>query len=230
MNRRLDQSGVTLVVSLIMLVVVTLLAVYAIRSSNTNLRIAGNAQVQAEAEAATDVAIAQVIEVARLAVAARDATGNLVMTSMSGTTAVTASQTLTTALSNVNLASSVRTTLQANFPTAMSAIPALTIPVTVAGREYTVTTNAFNANACTYEKAEPNVLPANPTPGDLFCANNFTTVDGVITASGTQNLPVSQCKRQNWEVRATVTDNLTGASVTTVEGLLVRTLVTSACP
>lgn len=224
------QSGITLIVSLIMLVVVTLLAVYAIRASNTNLRIAGNAQIQAEAEAATDVAIAQVIEIARLAVAARDGSGNLLVTSASGGTTTTASQTLTSALNAVNLASSVRASLQSTFPTALSAIPALTIPVTVAGREYTVTTNAFNANACIYEKPEPTVLPSNPTPGDLFCANNFTTVDGVITASGTQNLPVSQCKRQNWEVRATVTDGLTGASVTTVEGLLIRTLVTAVCP
>ncbi len=51
------QSGITLVVSLIMLVVLTLLVVSAIRFGNINLRIAGNAQTEAEAVAATQVAI-----------------------------------------------------------------------------------------------------------------------------------------------------------------------------
>jgi len=105
--RSVRQQGITLIVSLIMLVVVTLLAVYAIRASNTNLRIAGNSQVQAEAEAATDVAIAQVIEIARLVVAPRDTSGNLIVSTASGSATVTASQTLTSALNAVNLASSV---------------------------------------------------------------------------------------------------------------------------
>lgn len=56
------QRGATLVVSLIMLVVVTLLVVYAIRSGNTNLRIAGNMQTQQEAAAATHEVIEKVIE------------------------------------------------------------------------------------------------------------------------------------------------------------------------
>lgn len=55
------QTGVTLVVSLIMLIVLTLLVVAAIRSGNTNLRISGNMQVQTEAAAAAQVAIEQVI-------------------------------------------------------------------------------------------------------------------------------------------------------------------------
>lgn len=55
------QSGVTLVVSLVMLVVLTLLVVAAIRSGNTNLRISGNMQVQTEAAAAAQVAIEQVV-------------------------------------------------------------------------------------------------------------------------------------------------------------------------
>ncbi|HSI53575.1 MAG: PilX N-terminal domain-containing pilus assembly protein [Ramlibacter sp.] len=51
------QSGITLVVSLIMLVVLTLLVVSAIRFGNINLKISGNAQTEAEATAATQVAI-----------------------------------------------------------------------------------------------------------------------------------------------------------------------------
>ena len=56
------QTGSTLLVSMVMLVVLTLLVVFAIRSGNTNLRIAGNMQSQAEAAAATQQVIEQVIE------------------------------------------------------------------------------------------------------------------------------------------------------------------------
>ena len=56
------QRGATLVISLIMLVVVTMLVVYSIRSGNTNLRIAGNMQSQEEAVAATQAVIEKVIE------------------------------------------------------------------------------------------------------------------------------------------------------------------------
>lgn len=56
------QSGATLVVALIMLVVLTLLVTSAIRSSTTNLRIAGNTQVQNEAAAAAQQAIEQILD------------------------------------------------------------------------------------------------------------------------------------------------------------------------
>ena len=59
--RKNRQRGATLVVSLIMLVVLTLLAVSGIRSSSVNLRIAGNMQMQAEASAAAQQAIEEVI-------------------------------------------------------------------------------------------------------------------------------------------------------------------------
>jgi hypothetical protein len=58
MNSR-QQQGATLPVSLIMLVVVTLLVVYSLRAGNTNLRIAGNTQVQAEANASAQQALEQ---------------------------------------------------------------------------------------------------------------------------------------------------------------------------
>jgi Tfp pilus assembly protein PilE len=57
-----QQTGATLVVSMIMLVVVTVLVVFSIRSGNTNLRIAGNMQSQTEAFMATQQVIEQVIE------------------------------------------------------------------------------------------------------------------------------------------------------------------------
>ncbi|MDD4929987.1 MAG: hypothetical protein PHP85_12005 [Gallionella sp.] len=56
-----QQRGVTLLVGLIMLVVLTLLVLSAVRSSNTNLRIAGNMQMQAEATASAQQVIEQVI-------------------------------------------------------------------------------------------------------------------------------------------------------------------------
>lgn len=55
------QRGATLVVGLVMLVVLTLLVVSAIRSSNTSLRIVGNMQHQNEAKAATQQIIEQII-------------------------------------------------------------------------------------------------------------------------------------------------------------------------
>lgn len=56
------QRGATLVVSMIMLIVLTVLVVYSIRSGNTNLRIAGNMQRQTEALMSTQQVIEQVIE------------------------------------------------------------------------------------------------------------------------------------------------------------------------
>lgn len=63
---RHKQKGATLLVGMIMLVVLTLLVVFAIRSGNTNLRIAGNIQAQTEVSAATQQAIEQVIEEIKL--------------------------------------------------------------------------------------------------------------------------------------------------------------------
>ena len=56
------QSGITLVMSLIMLMVLTLLVVSAVRFGNINLKISGNAQTETEAAAATQVAIEQTVK------------------------------------------------------------------------------------------------------------------------------------------------------------------------
>lgn len=61
MNSGHKQRGSVLVVGLVMLVVLTLLVVSAMRSSNTNLRIAGNMQMQEESTAAAQQAVEQVI-------------------------------------------------------------------------------------------------------------------------------------------------------------------------
>ncbi len=57
-----SQRGSSLLVSMIMLVVLTLLVVFSIKSGNTNLRIAGNMQSQTEAAAATQEAIEKLVE------------------------------------------------------------------------------------------------------------------------------------------------------------------------
>lgn len=57
MSRGSNQRGLTLIVSLIMLVVLTLIVVSAVRFGNINLRIAGNAQAEAEALAAAQVVL-----------------------------------------------------------------------------------------------------------------------------------------------------------------------------
>jgi Tfp pilus assembly protein PilX len=61
MNRQSNERGATLVVGLIMLVVLTLLVLSGVRSSNVNLRVAGNMQKQAESSAAAQQAIEAVI-------------------------------------------------------------------------------------------------------------------------------------------------------------------------
>lgn|GEM_PF-798022 len=66
-HARPGQDGITLVVTLIMLVVLTLMVVAAIRFGNVNLKIAGNVQSQSEASAATQIAIERVLEQAKTA-------------------------------------------------------------------------------------------------------------------------------------------------------------------
>lgn len=61
MLARKKQSGATLITGMIMLIVLTLLVVSGIRASNTNLRIAGNMQMQEEATAAVQQAIERAI-------------------------------------------------------------------------------------------------------------------------------------------------------------------------
>ena len=62
MNARRRQAGLTLVVALVMLVVLTLLVVSAIRFANINLRIAGNVQEQTESIAAAQVAVESTVK------------------------------------------------------------------------------------------------------------------------------------------------------------------------
>jgi len=55
------QRGITLIVTMVMLVMMTLFALSAIRISNINMRIVGNYQWQKEMEVLTDSALEQII-------------------------------------------------------------------------------------------------------------------------------------------------------------------------
>ena len=61
MIRGRRQGGMTLVIALVMLIVLTLIVVSAIRFGNINLRIAGNVQSETEASAAAQVAVEQMV-------------------------------------------------------------------------------------------------------------------------------------------------------------------------
>ncbi len=61
MNSKYRQQGITLVTALVMLVVMMLLAVSAINSSTSNLRIVSNMQIKEESVAAAQQGIEQVI-------------------------------------------------------------------------------------------------------------------------------------------------------------------------
>lgn len=58
---RRRQRGISLVLGLIMLILMTLLAISAFQASNVNLRIAGNMQVRQETQAAAQTAIERVL-------------------------------------------------------------------------------------------------------------------------------------------------------------------------
>ena len=58
---RRGQRGISLVLGMIMLVLLTLLALSAFQASNVNLRIAGNMQVRQEILSATQTAIENVL-------------------------------------------------------------------------------------------------------------------------------------------------------------------------
>ena len=100
------QSGLTLVISLIMLIVLTLLVVSAIRFGNINLRLAGNAQTEAEAAAAAQVAIEQVVQDAAAGTSLSAMTATTTTVSTGGASyAVTVSKPACNTTKNVETAS-----------------------------------------------------------------------------------------------------------------------------
>ena len=167
------QIGATLLISLIMLVVLTLFAISAMNLSTTNLRIVGNMQARAEAAAAAQQAIEQVIS--------------------------------------------------SNFT---AAPVAATIPVTIGG----VTYNAVvPVPACQYNKPLLNSDLNYADPKDQPCfSSGSATNTGIVTPAGAGTAQ-SSCYKQQWEVQATVTDNVTGTTSVQHQGVTLRVPVATAC-
>lgn len=201
----LRQRGLTLIVSLIMLVVITLLAVYAIRSGNLSLKIVGNSQRQAEADAATDQVIEQVLEVIRMA----------------GTGISAASMTA--------LSTDVKNALPGAVPT-VATIPAFTVTVPANGVNYRVTTNSMANNQCITERPLPNNELVVTNTDDQQCFQSSSGA-GAFCADGRPCPPPPQpCKVQMWEVVARVSDESSGVSTTHVQGVTFRVPFANVCP
>jgi Tfp pilus assembly protein PilX len=171
------QTGSTLLVSMIMLVVLTLLVAFSIRMSSSNLRIAGNSQYQAEASSATQEAVEKVIE-------------------------------------------------QIKVTEDLSLIAAQNVTVTTGPVSYTVNVQAMNT--C---KVEVPVLNSSLNPANANDVPCFEGVDGdnAIKADGTMVSKPSACKQQQWDIQAGVTDTVTGAKVSQVQGISIRVPSTVNC-
>ncbi len=172
-----QQRGSTLIVGIIMLIVITLLVVYSIRAGNTNLRIAGNMQFQAEAFAATQQGVERVID-------------------------------------------QIRTT------DLIASIPAQTIPVTINGLTYNVQTSPMTKCLMDVPVLNTSLNPA--IAEDVACFENPDT-DRPVGADGLLATTQSACKNQVWEVQANVTETMSGASMTQVQGVAIRVPSTVSC-
>lgn len=146
------QRGMTLVVGLIMLLVITLFVVSAIRLSTANLRTVGNMQAREEAAAASQRAIEDML---------------------SSTAAFT-------------------------DPTLITPTPAVT-----------VTVNKTNYSVA---RATPVCVKTEPVTGNSYDNSGLALQDTY------------------WDLQATATNNQSGASVTTHQGVRVRLSASADCP
>ncbi len=157
-----QQQGATLVTALVMLIVLTLLVLSAIRSSTTNLRIAGNMQMQGEIIGAAQQAAEQIISY--------------------------------------------------NFPTNPQLAVTNASAAVIGNATYTTAASAV----CTGSKPVPNNTPNIPPQ----CISSSTAANtGIIYVSGVTLTGTSWCLAQQWDVRATATDNRTGATAVVHQGV-----------
>jgi Tfp pilus assembly protein PilV len=174
---RRRQRGITLVVSLIMLVVLTLIVVSAIQFGNINLKISGNAQAEAEATAATQVGIEKMIK-------------------------------------EVNAATKIDL---------VNAQPAMA--VSTGGASYTVNVKkpacVLTSNIVTTE-----LDPSNEK--DVPCYEGDPT-EKLFDSNGKPIAQPTACKKQHWEIEATVDDAKSGAKVSMLQGVAVRVPAQVAC-
>lgn len=175
-NRK--EMGSTLIISLIMLIALTVLVVFAIRSGNTNLRIAGNTQSSAEANAAAQDAIEQTIE-------------------------------QVIAVDNPSL------------------IAAQNLTVATGAKSYAVNVEAMNA--CLLEVAISSDQLSPAKPNDVPCFASVDNGDRAVMADGSLSAVPSECKTQQWEIKAHVDDLATGAKVDQIQGISIRVPSTVTC-
>lgn len=172
------QNGATLITALIMLVALTLLVVSGIRGSNTNLRIAGNMQMQEEAVAAAQQAIEQVLS------------SNFTFSPASAAIAI-----------DINNNGSTDYTAMIDIPVCSSSKP---FPPNVD------ITN-LEAVGCSGSGQGGGTLVLNAS--------------GVPIASN-----LATCYKQNWDIRASVTDSSTGANAVLHQGAFIHVPAGTLCP
>ncbi len=164
MTLKNKQRGAVLFLALMLMVVLTLLVLSAVRSSNTNLHIAGNMQQQAEVAAAAQQAIEQVVSAD--------------ITTITAASTVSVTNGLTTY--NVTVAQ----------PVCLSSFPLLNNdPLLPSGSTCTTGNNGGNSG-------------------------NYTA-----SASGAPSKAATACYTQQWDVKATVLDNNSGATATLHQGV-----------
>lgn len=166
-NSSFQQHGSTLIVSLVMLIVLTLLVVSAIRSSNVSLRVVGNMQIQQETIAAAQQATEHIIS------------------------------------NNFTL-----------NPTTSS------VSVTIGSATYVA---SIALPTCNQSKSLLNnqVISVEPT-----CQSRLSSPDGLFGPSAPL-ATASLCSAQQWEVKATVTDN--GAATVLHQGVSLAVDSTTPC-
>jgi Tfp pilus assembly protein PilX len=162
---------------MIVLVVITLLAVFAIRSGILNLRIAGNMQFRAEASAAAQQAIERQIETIKIT-------------------------------------------------ESINSIGAQSVPVTIGNATYNVAVAPMTACLLEVPVTNSELNPSNAA--DLPCFEGQDS-DKLVSSTGALISQASGCKKQQWEIEATVSDATTGAAVTHVQGLSIRVPATVLC-
>ncbi|MEK6592718.1 MAG: PilX N-terminal domain-containing pilus assembly protein [Pseudomonadota bacterium] len=171
------QSGSVLMISLVMLVMLTLFVLTVINTTNINSRIARNMQTEAEAQAAAQQAIEQVISV-DFTPAPASVAGNLAV--------------------DVNNDGTTDYTVAVAVPTCTGSVPIKTVDLDIA------------------------------KPSDAAClGSGAVAAAGIVGLGGSGN---SLCSNSRWDVRASTTDPVSGATNVTIhQGVAVRVAIGTAC-
>ncbi|TXT23421.1 MAG: transmembrane protein [Gallionellaceae bacterium] len=114
--------------------------------------------------------------------------------------------------------------------TNFTAAPAASeVPVTIG---YSDAVASAPVPVCTASLAVMNANLDPTDPDDITCIGSATAKDtGIVYQSkDATGVGRSWCYQQQWEVRATVSDNRTGATATSVQGVSLRVPAGTLCP